>query len=81
MYDQYNVNNDATNNSLLAVDAPPSYNNVYAFNSPQMNTQRGAQLPSYNEALVEQNTLQESELQEHMRLLQDLRPSRIRTYT
>ncbi len=53
MYNRYNDNNDVTNNSVLTVDAPPSYNNVHAFNSPQTNT---AQLPSYSEVLVEQNT-------------------------
>ncbi len=46
---------DVTNNSVI--DLPPAYNNI---NGPEMKTQREDELPSYSEALAEQNTMQES---------------------
>ncbi len=45
MYDRYSTNGDVTNNSVLAVHRPPSYNNIYASNTPQMYTQTEDELP------------------------------------
>ncbi len=52
MHNTSNTNRNTTNNSVLATDAPPSYNASHAFKNPEINVQREDLLPTYNEALT-----------------------------